>query len=179
MGKRGMQSKEAMGVDAQAWLSKQLGHGAAPTNEKFKADKELEKVGVRIEGITAKSVRAAHKSIVQKLLQKYRNAREIFLTIDTDRDNFISKKEFTTCLTHLNCYEELGPAVVEGVMQLIDVNRDEQFDHPELVRFMKSSDALNMDNSGLSPRKAVKGHVSANHGHGHMTNVSHGMLLQG
>lgn len=86
MGKRGLQSKEAMGVDAQAWLNKQLGHGAAPKNEKFKGDKELQGVGVEIEGITAKSVREAHTAIVRKLLDKFGSARKIFLTVDEDRD---------------------------------------------------------------------------------------------
>lgn len=65
-------------------------------------------------------------------------------------------------------------------MQLIDVNQDQQFDYRELVRFMKSSDALNMDNSGLTPRKAVKQprNIAANRGHGYVTNASQGMQLQ-
>ena len=37
MGKRGMQSKEAMGVDAQEMLAKQLGHKSAAQKEKVRA----------------------------------------------------------------------------------------------------------------------------------------------
>jgi len=184
MGKRGMQSKEAMGVDAYELMDQQLGHGGVPKNTRYGedpndkvVDPELRKAGVHIPGLKAKDVREAHYTIISKFKERFSGIRKGFLALDDDSDGYISRGEFAKLLKAMNLDTSVRGATLDAVVQLIDVDSNDMFDYPEFQRFASANDVLAMDTARLKPRPKPLSH--SNKGHGTFESTSDAMRLHG
>jgi len=158
MGKRGMQSDEAMGVSAFALLEEQLGHKKVENFkmpgyiEKEKAEKKPappstpqrraprpQPVSAKHADLLAQGYTEAQIEDMKRLTdqtsnalnQRYSNMRAAFHYVDVDNNGVVSQKEIERALKMWNI--SLEPGKVEMIMKQCDRDGDGSISYDEFV----------------------------------------------
>ena len=113
--------------------------------------------------ITTAELQQAQKALVDKLTTRFSTLQRAFNTIDTDRSGSITRQEFDFFLEVLNLHTAFRRPVIDKLFELIDYDKNGEFDFQEFVRVLTSDDVNNMvaiktkvDSRGDQARRALE-----------------------
>jgi len=145
MGKRGLQSKEAMGVDAYELLNEQLGHGKIK-NVKM----DLEKGVIADTKLKTKDMVSLTSSA---MTSRFTDMYKAFQYLDTDRSGLIGEKELRRALILWN----IPINDIDALVKACDQDGDGQISYNEFVDALARETVANaaMGKRGLQSKEAM------------------------
>jgi Ca2+-binding EF-hand superfamily protein len=143
LGKRDMQSDEAMGVSAYAALDQQLGHGGvtnavASINDPGPAPKKAPPAAKAAKPKTPPAEKAVSKTVSNLqdgIDARHSSMRKAFRSLDKDASHKLSLDEILKGMVAMNL--GTSPEDVEALIAALDENGDGQIDYGEFTRGMQ------------------------------------------
>jgi Ca2+-binding EF-hand superfamily protein len=106
-------------------------------------------------GISFKEMREAQARI-RDMLAERGGLTKMFRVIDEDKSGWCSRKEVRQLILNLNLESVIRPAIIEEMIDLMDVDKDDHIEFKEMARVVTADDIFNMQELVVHKKEAPK-----------------------